>query len=412
MATALFRFHLATAAPVALRAAAPLVAGLTAAVTLAPSPPAALAAIVMALVGSDTSATATLMILVVTAVVAAAVVRRCTIGLAGWARSLPAGDLSHRLTLCAAVVAATSPFAVVAAVIAAGAGLPLDPSRVPGLALAGGAGAIAALPVRRRVLAAPVALAAAWAALDLGWAGVAGGMATTAAAIVIGGPLELARRPRRIGAAMRRGRLQPWIAARAAGWRVVGPAAAAAATLLAGAAFLTNNELSAAVAEAATRGAGVASVAVLCAGLAEILAQRRPTWPWARSLPTSASGRVLEDAFLLAVPATAAAASTLFLMPAATPEVIASVPAIALLAAGAMRRAAERSSGASGEVLAGGLLAAAWIALLAPVAWVLLLAAPLLLRWACDRDRRLRVSSWLERHHLAAGDPLAWSDQG
>ena len=37
------------------------------------------------------------------------------------------------------------------------------------------------------------------------------------------------------------------------------------------------------------------------------------------------------------------------------------------------------------------------------------LLAPLALRAAAERERRQKVSRWLELHHLAAGDPQSWS---
>jgi hypothetical protein len=89
--------------------------------------------------------------------------------------------------------------------------------------------------------------------------------------------------------------------------------------------------------------------------------------------------------------------------------VLAALPWVAARAAGAMRRAPERLTGASGEILGEGLLLAAAVALLPWVALLPLAAFPLALRFAAERDRRQKVSRWMEIHHLAAGDPQSWS---
>jgi hypothetical protein len=51
-------------------------------------------------------------------------------------------------------------------------------------------------------------------------------------------------------------------------------------------------------------------------------------------------------------------------------------------------------------------------ALLALLPWLVLLLLPLtlpVLAAAATRERRQKVSRWLELHHLAAGDPQSWS---
>ena len=84
-------------------------------------------------------------------------------------------------------------------------------------------------------------------------------------------------------------------------------------------------------------------------------------------------------------------------------------PFLAVRAAGAMRRAPERRTGASGEILLEGLPAAAATALLPWVVLPLLAMTPLAVRWAAERERRQKVSRWLELHHLAVGDSQSWS---
>ena len=78
-------------------------------------------------------------------------------------------------------------------------------------------------------------------------------------------------------------------------------------------------------------------------------------------------------------------------------------------ATGALRRAPERRTGAAGEILGEGLLLAALVALLPWAGLPALAGVPFALRAAAERERRQKVSRWLELHHLAAGDPQSWS---
>ncbi|MFP5287175.1 MAG: hypothetical protein ACLGI9_15650, partial [Thermoanaerobaculia bacterium] len=100
-----------------------------------------------------------------------------------------------------------------------------------------------------------------------------------------------------------------------------------------------------------------------------------------------------------------------WVLPARLPllAVVAVIPFLALRSAGAMRRAPERRAGASGEVLAEGMLLAALVSLLPWTSVLALAGAPFALRAAAERERRQKVSRWLELHHLAVGDPQSWS---
>jgi hypothetical protein len=90
-------------------------------------------------------------------------------------------------------------------------------------------------------------------------------------------------------------------------------------------------------------------------------------------------------------------------------EVLPILPLLAVRAAGALRRAPERRTGAAGEILGEGLLLAALVALLPWTSLPALAAVPFALRAAAERERLQKVSRWLELHHLAAGDPQSWT---
>jgi hypothetical protein len=179
--------------------------------------------------------------------------------------------------------------------------------------------------------------------------------------------------------------------------------------LAVGGLFVANNELSAPQQGLALRLAFGAALVVLLASLAHTLAVRRPTWPWARSLPWSALRRARADAILLGAAALPPVALAAALRPAAAVPVLAMLPLAAALAAGALRRAPERRSGAAGEVLVVGLFAVGVVALVPLLAAAALAATPWAIAAAAERERGLRVSRWLDRHHLAVGDPEAWS---
>ncbi len=147
---------------------------------------------------------------------------------------------------------------------------------------------------------------------------------------------------------------------------------------------------------------------LLLSQIGESLAVRRPAWPWSRSLPWSAARRVGADALFLGLHASPLVLLAAWIDPAAL-VLLAVLPLLAARAAGAVRRAPERRTGASGEILLEGFFLAALVALLPWTALPALAAAPFAIRAAAERERRQQVSRWLELHHLAAGDPQSWS---
>ncbi len=408
----LLRFHLRSTVRLALRALTPIAGALVAASVLANQPGAVLVGLAAGAVGRDTHPAAALVVLAILFPLAAWMARRTTHGLAGWARSLPCGDRSQLDAAAAAIALALLPIPAVLAAIDVAAGLAVSPARTLGLAVAAGAAALAALPVERRRTVAALCVGAGWLMLEAGWIGLLSGLLLVAAARWLCAEIQRVPPPRqrlRHGSAFLP--LIAVVAWRALGARILGPVFGAGMVALAAAVFLTNNQLEPAVAAGAERLAALSAVTLVIAGIAELLAVRRPAWPWARSLPQSAMARVGGDTALLfvaTIPVLAVAAAS---TPGPALVAAAATPTVAALAAGAIRRAAVRASGASGEVLAGGLLAAAWTALVPAVAAGVLVLLPLVLGWAAERERSLKSTAWQERHHLAAGDPLAWSDR-
>jgi hypothetical protein len=333
---------------------------------------------------------------------------RIRLGVRGWLLTLPASGTDHRRALWGALLLAQLPVLVTgllcALVTVLGYREPLSPAKLVGLAVAGLAAA--AVPSARGRVARPLALAAALLATLAAWWGIAAAAAALVAADRLAGPVRIARRPprRRLFSAAT-GLLLAW---RALGARAVLEAAVPTLLPLAGAYFFrANNPLPPATEALAARiGAGVAA-AVYVAMLANALLLRRPPWPWVRSLPWSALRRVGTDAAALGLP------GAWIVLAAAGADAGAAATAAAVLAlsgclaAGAVRAAGERKTGAAGEVLLVAVPVAMTVAVY-PLSLPLGLAVGAgALALARRRDLAQRPTRWTELHHAAAGDS-AW----
>lgn len=336
-------------------------------------------------------------------------------GLLGWIRHLPAAALAERRAAVLAVAVAQTPLLVLLLGLAFAAakgnprGLPLD---ALGLAVAATGAALAALPVARGWIARPLALAAAVAAPAGGWGTLGVALALLAAADLTAGRLVAAPMRRTADTVGTPFAFFARIALRALGWRLASAWGVGLLPLAAAGFFLANNAglpiASHHLAMAGRLGA-LAALVLFCSALAESLAVQRPVWPWLRSLPLSSGRRALFDTLLLGLAAFPLVALATVISLGVALTALLFLPALAVRAAGAVRRAPERRTGASGEILAEGMLAAGAVALLPALAVAGLAAAPFLLRLAAARDRAQKVSRWLPIHHLAAGDSQSWS---
>ncbi|MGE5126453.1 MAG: hypothetical protein ACM3PV_09180 [Betaproteobacteria bacterium] len=395
-----------------MRAAAPLAGVPVLLVLLQQDPSAVLRGAAVWLLGPPRGSGAGLALALVCLALASWAAPRVTAGLGGWARHLPVSATTHRRSALVALAVAQSPVLAALAFLA-----PLAAREPGGLA----AGRLASLPL----IMAGAALAAwpgtrAWRSRPLA------GLALAAATLPAVGGLLLAllllvaaerlAGPLPSHAAPARRRTLPLPLPALVSGRAVGPVLLPlllVSLLPVGAMTLlrVNNDLAPAVAAGAARFGGGIGVVLLLSGIAERMAVRRPVWPWARSLPLSATRRVGEDAVCLAVPCLVPLAATACLDVVAALAVAACLPTLALLAAGALRADRPAGSGVATGALGAGALLAAWVAVLPWLAGPTLVAAPLALRSAAARERRLKVGLWDERHHRAVGDPLSWSAQ-
>ncbi len=410
---ALLRFHLSTGVRVALRALVPLATGATAAAVLYGSPGVVLAVVGAALYPACSSPVAALLALVLTGGIASAAARRLGAGLSGWARHLPVEASSQRRAATAGVVVAQAPLLILVAAsgLAACANSPGTAApRLAGLVPLAWASALAAQRVERtgaRVAAAVAGL--------LAWAGswwlLPFALVLLVAADWRAGGLAAPSRQRAFSTCRAVSATSLWLrlAWRALGWRAAASPLAALLVLVPALLFLRNNELTSAQQALALRLSGAVGAVLSMASLADVLARRRPPWPWSRSFPWSALRRVLLDSLLLAAVGAPAVVAAACLRPGVLPALAATLPLLALRGAAAMRPDSGRAGADSAGFLAEGAILAGAVALLPALALAMLVAAPIAARWASEREQAEPVGRWDELHHLATGDPLSWS---
>lgn len=401
----LLRFHLRVGVRLAWRAMVPAVAaGAGAAAFLRLDFLRSLAA---ALFGPGAGPAASLAVLAAAAGLAAAGRPRVCRGLDGWIRHLPVSGQDQRRAATAALAIVQLPLLLILGSLAA-LEPRTDPARFLGLLAMTAAAAQLAVPKEHPVRSGALALAAGWTAGAGTWPALG-----LAAALLLAAELTAGSWRQAAPAASRRslahGFLEARIAWRAVGFRLAGAYASGLLAVGAAALFLHNNLLSARDARLGAIFGGGAGLVLFLATLAETLAVRRPVWPWARSLPQPAARRGIADAVWLGGHAVPLLALAGWIAPRSLPALAALLPFLALRAAGAVRRAPERRSGASGEILGEGLFAVALAALLPWLALAGVAAVPWAVRRVAERERAQKVSRWSELHHLAAGDPQSWS---
>lgn len=416
MLAALLRFHLHVGARLAMRTFVPVLVAAVAGIMLLG--PYFLNSFSILLWGPGSKGGSGVLIALFCSVAAASAVPRVCRGLDGWLRHLPIGGRAQRRAAALAITVAQVPLllgltflSLVATNLGRATGID-----VLSLLVCAAAASLLAMPVERPFLTRPLALAGAVAAVSGGWLLLGAGAVLLSGADLCAGELPREKRPSLAGRGTRRaiGRrtgalVELRIAWRALRWRLLSAATAGLLPLAGAAAFVAHNELAPRHVRLAALLGGSCAVVFLFSDLGEVLGARRPAWPWSRSLPWSARHRVLFDAGFLAAHAVPAILLTAWIDAPAALAVLAITPWLAARAAGAMRRAPERRTGAAGEILMEGLLLAAAVALLPWIAVLPPFATAWAVREAAKRDRRQKVSRWLELHHLAVGDPQSWS---
>lgn len=410
-AGAILRFHLGAGVRLALRSSAPIVVPFLAIVGTSDDPPATLTALASSLVSTKAEPMSLAGFAAIALGLASWAAPRLAPSASGWIRHLPAGEASHRRAALLALVVAQSPLLALALILTAGlllnGGAP-SPIRLAALPLMTAATALLGLGAGRRWLLVPAGVASLLLAMSDRWGALAGAGILIAAGERLAGPLEIAR-PRLRGGGARGAWVDLVVSWRALGARTASAFAPSLLVLGLCALFVSNNPLSGAQRAAAARLGGLLAATWLIAALARDLSARRPPWPWARSLPASSTARILADAGFFALHAAPLVLLAALLEPWAMLPALASLPLVAIRAARAMRSGAADRIGAYGRVLLEGLALASLVALVPWAAALALAAAAPAAREAARLDREMKVTRWVELHHLVRGDPLSWS---
>jgi hypothetical protein len=173
--------------------------------------------------------------------------------------------------------------------------------------------------------------------------------------------------------------------------------------------YSRNNELSPTDTGFVARLWAAIAIALYVGGVADIIAARRPAWPWLRSLPWSSHDRAIDDALAIGLPALGVAFASMVVDLRTVVFSLAVLIPLSALAAGLVRGARRRLTRVSGPLVAVGIIVGTAGAFFPWIAAGALLTTPFLVRFAAWRDRREIVTGWKELYHEAAGDSLAWS---
>ena len=181
--------------------------------------------------------------------------------------------------------------------------------------------------------------------------------------------------------------------------------------------FAHNSQLGGSLLAATARFGGCMATAVFLSSLAAKLAGRRPAWPWARSFPVSSYQRVTSDALFLGCHALPLLVPVAFIDLTAMLIVLSTLPLVSVRAVEHLRKYRDRSNDTADNVIRGlGIFVENFgiAALLALLPWTAIfwIAATVPAFFSARKaDIRQKVSRWLERHYLAAGDTLNWSNR-
>ncbi len=338
--------------------------------------------------------------------------RRVWFGLDGWIRHLPAAGSIHRRMAAIAIFTAQIPLLIILS------GLALMSSKlfkVPaaayliGLPFVSLACGLCLLPVKRKTFSRSLAILAGIALSANNWWLLIPGIFLLLAADALTGPLVQRKKHPKFHKPSRGILLTALISWRALRLRILIPYLFSLPFIGATRLFITNNNPPPLLAEQVIRFGGTLGVILFCAILANMVAVRRPPWPWIRSLPWSAKSRILLDSSfisLLVLPllVLVGVMNIKSMLPLAV-----SCPFFVLYSVYSIRQAPDSPMGVSGKVLLLGTMAALFLCIIPWSSLVLLVSSLWILKEAIKAEKFQKVSQWLELHHLAVGDSLSWS---
>ena len=339
---------------------------------------------------------------------------RVTLGLSGWIRHLPVSSCTSRRLAAVSVFIAQIPILGVITLLSLSFSLNLDMNPLVyllGLPLLGIASSLYVLPVQRKVFTRPLALTACICSASGSWYFVAASGILIVICDLISGPLMPAKKRPGFRLSARGIWIYFIIAWRAIRLRWIQSYLVSLAILGLTWLFLLNNNLELLLATKVVRFGGALSLAATCALLANWLAVRRPAWPWSRSLPWSSRLRIILDFSFLGIHALFLFFPIAMLDMKAIFPLFFSLPLTLIYSTAVIRLASAYRMGAYGRIMSFGFLQALLLCFYPLISVLFLALTPAVTFYASHNERVLKVSCWMERHHLAAGDSLSWSKQ-
>lgn len=338
--------------------------------------------------------------------------RRVCHGLNGWIRHLPAAGSIHRRMAGIAIFTAQIPLLIIIAGLAYMSSklfrIPVAPYLL-GLPFVGLVCAVFVMPVKRKTLSSSSAILAGILLSANNWGLLTPGILLLLAADVLSGPLTPTKKSPKFYKPFKGIFLVTVISLRALRLRIVIPYVLALPFLGAAQLFIANNNPPPLLAEQVTRFGGTLGVIFFCAILANMLAARRPPWPWIRSLPWSARSRILSDSSFISIFVLPLLVIIGMMNPKSMLPLALSVFSFVLYSVYSIRQCAESLMGASGKFLLSGTIGALLLCIIPASSLIFLGLVPWILKEAIKAEKNQKVSRWLELHHLAVGDSLSWN---
>jgi hypothetical protein len=339
---------------------------------------------------------------------------RVVLGLNGWIRHLPIKSRSvRRLTvfsICIAQIPVLLALSVPCWLLSLNLGL--NPAvYLVGLPFLGVASAFFVIQVKHRGVVQPLAFISCVLTASGSWPLVVSGILLLILCDAVSGPLMVSKGRIRFRKTFKGYGLSFFIAWRALGMRIVWPYFLALAVLGLTRVFLLNNDPGPLLTDRIFLFGGAVGSVILSAFVSHGLTVRRPPWPWSRSLPWTSRKRILIDSGFLGL-----FISPLFFLIGVMNfrivwPLLLSLPALLVYSSLAIRQAQNCRTGAYGKISAYGIIGSLILCLIPWICPIFFVLFFILMKYAVYLERSFKVSRWLERHHLAAGDTLSWSQK-
>jgi hypothetical protein len=265
------------------------------------------------------------------------------------------------------------------------------------------------MPVKRKTLSRPLAILAGISLSSNNWWLLIPGILLLLATDALSGPLIQKKRRPKFHRPFKGIFLVALINWRSLRLRILIPYLLSLPFLGAAQLFIANNGPPPPLADQVIRFGGALGVIFFCAILANMLAARRPPWPWIRSLPSSAKSRILSDSSFISLLVLPLLVITGLMNLKSMLPLAVSFPFFVLCSVYSIRQATESPIIVSGKVLVLGAIGGLFLCIIPWSSFVFLVLTPWILKEAIKAEKYQKVSRWLELHHLAAGDSLSWS---